>query len=73
MCDSSRPALIALRFDMKISDVQSLCGKCTEGKVECVVNEDLFPSKDCYQIHINSDRVCSGFYPYNIFKYCQIC
>ncbi|GFG41073.1 hypothetical protein Cfor_01952 [Coptotermes formosanus] len=55
--DICRPALIALGFDVKIGDVQPSCGKWTESQVECVVNADLFPSKDSYQIHINSDRV----------------
>ena len=56
--DICRPALIALDFDVKIGDVQPSCGRWTESQIECVVNEDLFPSKDSYQIHINSDRVC---------------
>jgi hypothetical protein len=68
----SRPALIALGLDVKIGDVQPSCGKWTESQVECVVSEDLFPSKDSYRLLINSDRVCRGFYPYNIFKYCKI-
>lgn len=63
--DICRPALIALDFDVKIGDVQPSCGKWTESQIECVVNEDLFPSKDSYQIHINSERVCRGFYSYN--------
>lgn len=58
--DICRPTLIALGFDVKIGDVQPSCGKWTESQVECIVNEDLFPSKDCYQIHINSDRARIG-------------
>jgi hypothetical protein len=66
--DICRPTLVALGFDVKIGDVQPSCGKWTESQVECIVNEDLFPSKDSYQIHINSDRVCSGFYLYYSFN-----
>jgi len=63
--DICRPALIALGFDVKIGDVQPSCGKWTESQIECVVNEDLFPSKDSYQIHINCDRVCRVYYSYD--------
>jgi hypothetical protein len=63
--DISRPALYALDFDVKIGDVQPSCGKWTESQIECVVKEDLFPSKDSYQIHINSDSVCRGYYTYD--------
>ena len=70
--DICRPALIALDFDVKIGDVQPSCGKWTDSQIECVVNEDLFPSKDSYQIHINSDRVCRGYYSYDRhFTYCK--
>ena len=63
--DICRPALVALDFDVKIGDVQPSCGKWTESQIECVVNEDLFPSKDSYQIHINSERVCRCYYTYD--------
>jgi hypothetical protein len=66
--DICRPALLTLGFDVKIGDVQPSCGKWTESQVECFVNEDLFPSKDSYQIHINSDRVWNGFYLYYSFN-----
>ena len=62
--DICRPALIDLGFDVKIGDVQPSCGKWTESQVERVGNEDIFPSKTSYQIHINSDRVCRGFYAF---------
>jgi hypothetical protein len=65
--DICRPTLIALGFDVKIGDVQPSCGRWSVSQVECIVNEDLFPSKDFYQIHINSDRVRSGFYLYYSF------
>lgn len=60
--DICQPALLTLGFDVKIGDIQPSCGKWTESQVECIVSEDLFPSKDSYQIHINSTRVCTGFY-----------
>jgi hypothetical protein len=62
--DICRPTLIALGFDVKINDVQPPCGRWSVSDVECVINEDLFPSKDSYQIHINYGMVCSGFYLY---------
>ncbi|XP_021936074.1 uncharacterized protein LOC110837829 isoform X2 [Zootermopsis nevadensis] len=55
--DICQPALLTLGFDVKIGDIQPSCGKWTESQVECIVSEDLFPSKDSYQIHINSTRV----------------
>lgn len=60
--DICQPALLTLGFDVKIGDIQPSCGKWTESQIECIVNEDLLPSKDSYQIHINSNRVCSEFH-----------
>ncbi|KAJ9589645.1 hypothetical protein L9F63_017134, partial [Diploptera punctata] len=55
--DICQPALQAIGYDVKIGDVQPSCGKWTESQVECTVNEDLFATKDSYNIHITSSKV----------------
>ncbi|XP_067011307.1 uncharacterized protein [Anabrus simplex] len=55
--DISRPALLALGYDVKVSDGQPYRDGWSDSQIECSINERLSSTKDAYQIHINSERV----------------
>ncbi|KAL2715083.1 Tankyrase-1 [Vespula squamosa] len=74
----SRTHLLELGHDVKIGEVQPSSGKlCSENKIECIVNKNLFNVSHGYQLHIsqNSIKVCAGSLPglhYAVCTFVQI-